>query len=126
MLADDRVLVGSASFGTNPLEWVRAAVSPGLRQERSNREIDTAKRTKAEDANQSVFDPVAPEDEKTQRKDSTPSVGVPRQSDHVRILKPLSRSLGCLTWRSTNTLRQILKSHIESSINSVDKFPESL
>jgi hypothetical protein len=71
---------GSASFGTNPFDWLRAAVTPGLRQERSNREIDTAKRTKAE----SVFDTVAPEDEKTQQKDSTPSVGVPRQSDHVR------------------------------------------
>jgi hypothetical protein len=85
MLADDRVFGGSASFGTNPFEWVRSAVTPGLRQERSSREVDTAKRTKAEDANQSVFDTVAPEDEKTQQKDSTPSAGVPRQSDHVRI-----------------------------------------
>lgn len=85
MLADDRVSGGSASFGTNPFEWVRAAVSPGLRQKRSDREIDTAKRSKAEDTSQSVFDTVAPEDENTQPKDSTPSVGVPRQSDHVRM-----------------------------------------
>ena len=56
-------------------------MTPGLRQERSNREIDTVKQAKAE----SVFDTVAPEDEKGQQKDSTPSVGVPRQSDHVRI-----------------------------------------
>ena len=79
------VFGGSASFGTNPFEWVRSAVTPGLRQERSNREIDTAKRTKAEDTSKSVFDTVAPGDEKTQQKDSTPSVGVPKQSDHVCI-----------------------------------------
>lgn len=84
--ADDRFCFGcSASFGTNPFDWVRAAVSPGLRKERSSREVDTAKRAKAEDASQSVFDTVAPEDERTQQKDSTPSPGVPKKSDHVRI-----------------------------------------
>ena len=77
------IYVGSASFGSNPLEWLRAAVTPGLRQERSSREIDAAKRTKAEEESQSVFDTVAPGEEKTQ-KDSTSSVGMPRQSDHVR------------------------------------------
>ena len=76
--------VGSASFGTNPFEWFRAAVSPGLRQERSSREADAAKRTKAKDESQSVFDTVAPEEGKTEKKDSTSSVGMTRQSDHVR------------------------------------------
>ncbi len=87
-LADD--CVGSASFGTNPFEWFRAAVTPGLRQERSRREIDTAKQTKAEGESQSVFDTVSPEEGKAQQKDSTPSVGMPRQSDHVREYPLLS------------------------------------
>ena len=53
-------------------------MSPGLRQERSGRV------RKAKDESQSVFDTVAPEQEKTEKKESTPSVGVSRQSDHVR------------------------------------------
>ena len=53
-------------------------MSPGLRQERSGRV------RKAKDESQSVFDTVAPEEEKTEKKESTPSVGVSRQSDHVR------------------------------------------
>jgi len=59
-------------------------VSPGLRQQRSSREIDTAKRTKAQDDSQSIFDTVVSEEEKSQQKDSTPSAGLSRQSDHVR------------------------------------------
>ncbi|KAN0126778.1 Ribosomal protein L22/L17 [Russula decolorans] len=103
-----------ASFGTNPFEWVRAAVSPGLRQERSSREIDTAKRTKAEDAtSQSVFDTVAPEDEKTQQKGSTPSVGVPRQSDHHKY----STANFKISHRKLNKLgRQISGKPIDSAI----------
>jgi large subunit ribosomal protein L22 len=81
------VVVGSASFGTNPFEWFRAAVNPGLREQRSSREIDAAKRTKAEDESQSVFDTVVPGEEKAQ-KGSTSSVGMPRQSDHVRKYPP--------------------------------------
>jgi hypothetical protein len=117
--------VGSASFGTNPFEWFRAAVTPGVRQQRSNREMDTAKRTKTEDDSQSVFDTVAPEEQKTQEKDSMPSVGVPRQSDHVREY-PLIGTQLAHTLSSTSTLRQISKFHTGSSINSVVKFPESL
>lgn len=59
-------------------------MSPGLRQQRPSREIDTAKRTKAKDEDQNIFDTVVSEEEKTQQKDSTTSAGVPRQSDHVR------------------------------------------
>lgn len=61
-------------------------MNPGLRQQRSRREIDTAKRTKAQDESQNVFDAVAaPEEEKAQQEGVTPaSVGVPRRSDHVR------------------------------------------
>lgn len=117
------VVVGSASFGTNPFEWFRAAVNPGLREQRSSREIDAAKRTKAEDESQSVFDTVVPGEEKAQ-KDSTSSVGMPRQSDHVRKYPPAKLTIMTLL-HSTNTLRRTSKSHTGSSINSVVKFPES-
>lgn len=59
-------------------------MSPGLRQQRSSREIDAAKRTKDGDESQNIFDTVVSEEEKTQQKDSTPSAGVSRLSDHVR------------------------------------------
>ncbi|KAI0278845.1 mitochondrial 50S ribosomal protein L22 [Russula aff. rugulosa BPL654] len=102
-----------ASFGTNPFEWFRSAVTPGLRQERSNRDIDTEKRTKAEDTSQSVFDTVAPEDEKTQQKDSTPSVGVPKQSDHHKY----STANFKISHRKLNKLgRQISGKPIDSAI----------
>ncbi|KAI0304024.1 hypothetical protein BC826DRAFT_981008 [Russula brevipes] len=80
-----------ASFGPNPLDWLRAVVNPGLRQQRSRREIDTAKRTKAQDESQNVFDAVAaPEEEKAQQEGVTPAlVGVPRRSDHVRTTNEL-------------------------------------
>jgi hypothetical protein len=85
--------IASASFGTNPFEWFRAAINPGLRQQRSSREIDTAKRTKAQDESQSIFDTVTSEEEKGQQPGTKP-VGTTRQSDHVcesasRLPEPL-------------------------------------
>jgi hypothetical protein len=123
--------IGSASFGANPLEWVRAAVSPGLRQQRSSREIDAAKRTKDGDESQNIFDTVVSEEEKTQQKDSTPSAGASRQSDHVREYTAffLDREHHLLNYgsrtHSTSTLRRISKSHTGNSTNSVVNFPES-
>jgi hypothetical protein len=58
-------------------------VSPGLRQQRPTREVDTAERTKAQDDSQSIFDTVTSEGEKGQQMDAKP-VGMTRQSDHVR------------------------------------------
>ncbi|KAI0005074.1 ribosomal protein L22/L17 [Russula compacta] len=104
-----------ASFGRNPFEWFRAAVSPGLRQQRSDREIDTAKRTNAEDdSSQSIFDTVASEEEKAQQKDSTtPSVGVPRQSDHHKY----STANFKISHRKLNKLgRQLSGKPIDSAI----------
>jgi hypothetical protein len=71
----------SASFGKNPFDWIRSTLSPGLRQQPS-REIDTAKRTEAQDDSQSIFDTVTPEVEKAQQTD-TKAAGT-RRSDHVR------------------------------------------
>lgn len=122
--------IGSASFGANPFEWLRAAVNPGLRQQRSSREIDAAKRTKDEEDSQSIFDTAAPEEEKTQQKDSTPSAtGVARRSDHVRGYASSTRtntySRPLDSMHSTSTLRQISKSHTGNSTKSVVKFLES-
>jgi large subunit ribosomal protein L22 len=87
-------------------------VSPGLRQQRSNREIDAAKRTKAEDESQSVFDTVAPREEKAQ-KDSSSSVGMPRQSDHHKY----STANFKISHRKLNKLgRQISGKPIDSAI----------
>jgi len=72
----------SASFGTNPFEWFRSTLSPGLRQQRPSREVDTTKRTQAQGDSQSIFDTITPEVEKAQQADTKmPNV---RQSDHVR------------------------------------------
>jgi len=103
-------------------------VNPGFRQKQSNREADTTKRAKAEDESQSVFDAVASEEEEKaqqQQNDSKPSVGVTRQSDHVRAKNTSSRA-ALDTSYSTNTLRQISKYHTGSSISSDDRFLESL
>ena len=123
--------IGSASFGANPFEWVRAAVSPGLRQQRSSREIDAAKRTKDGDESQNIFDTVVSEEEKTQQKDSTPSAGASRQSDHVRdfFFFLNANTTHSYTYdprtHSTSILRRISKSHTGNSTNSVVNFPES-
>jgi len=102
-----------ASFGTNPFEWFRAAVSPGLRQQRSSREIEAAKRTKAKDDSQSVFDTVVSEEAETQQKDSTPSVRVSRQSDHHKY----STANFKISHRKLNKLgRQISGNPIDSAI----------
>jgi len=102
-----------ASFGTNPFEWLRGAVSPGLRQQRPSREIDTAKRTKAEDDSQNIFDTVVSEDQKTQQKDSTPPAGMPRQSDHHKY----STANFKISHRKLNKLgRQLSGKPIDSAI----------
>lgn len=104
-----------ASFGPNPLDWLRAVVNPGLRQQRSRREIDTAKRTKAQDESQNVFDAVAaPEEEKAQQEGVTPaSVGVPRRSDHHKY----STANFKISHRKLNKLgRQISGKPIDSAI----------
>ncbi|KAI0254752.1 ribosomal protein L22/L17 [Lactifluus subvellereus] len=102
-----------ASFGTNPFEWFRAAVSPGLRQQRPSREIDTAKRTKAqEDDSQSIFDTVTSEGEKAQQMDTKP-VGTTRQSDHHKY----STANFKISHRKLNKLgRQISGKPIDSAI----------
>ena len=87
----------SASFGANPFAWIQSTLSPGLREKRSNREIDAAKRTETQDDSQSIFDTVTPEVEKAQQAD-TKVTGV-RQSDHVRecIMYRVQQSLtACL------------------------------
>ncbi|KAI9513335.1 mitochondrial 50S ribosomal protein L22 [Russula earlei] len=102
-----------ASFGTNPLDWIRSVVSPNLREKRSSREIDAAKRAKAEDESQSVFDAVAPGEEKPRLKDSKPSVGMPRQSDHHKY----STANFKISHRKLNKLgRQISGKPIDSAI----------
>lgn len=72
----------SASFGTNPFDWLRSTLSPGLRQQQSSREIDTAKRTEAQDDSQSIFDTVTPGVEKGQQTDTKAASA--QRSDHVR------------------------------------------
>jgi len=103
-----------ASFSTNPFEWFRSSVNPALRRKQSNRETDTAKRAKAEDESQSVFDAVASEEETSQQqKDSKPSVGVTRQSDHHKY----STANFKISHRKLNKLgRQISGKPIDSAI----------
>ncbi|KAH9965869.1 mitochondrial 50S ribosomal protein L22 [Russula dissimulans] len=104
-----------ASFSTNPFEWFRSTVNPGLREKRSNRKIDTAKRAKVEDESESVFDAVAAaeEEQSSQRKDAKPSVGVTRQSDHHKY----STANFKISHRKLNKLgRQISGKPIDSAI----------
>jgi len=86
-------------------------VTPGLRKKEP--EIDKAKRTKAESESESIFDTVTPEEEKTQKKDRTPSVGMPKQSDHHKY----STTNFKISHRKLNKLgRQISGKPVDSAI----------
>ncbi|KAH9077110.1 ribosomal protein L22/L17 [Lactarius deliciosus] len=108
------LLTGSrrhASFGANPFEWFRSTLNPSLRQQRSSREIDTAKRTEAQDDSQSIFDTVTPEAEKAQQADA--KVAGARQSDHHKY----STANFKISHRKLNKLgRQISGKPIDSAI----------
>ncbi|KAH9977716.1 mitochondrial 50S ribosomal protein L22 [Lactifluus volemus] len=101
-----------ASFGHNPFEFLRAAVNPGLRKQRTSREIDTAKRTQAQDDSQSIFDTVTPEEEKGKHMDEK-VVGRTRQSDHHKY----STANFKISHRKLNKIgRQISGKPIDSAI----------
>ncbi|KAI0268195.1 mitochondrial 50S ribosomal protein L22 [Gloeopeniophorella convolvens] len=101
-----------ASFGTNPFEWFRTTINPGLRQQKTKRELDTAEQVKAQEESQSVFDAVASEGEVAQGADVKP-FGATRQSDHHKY----STANFKISHRKLNKIgRQISGKPIDSAI----------
>lgn len=100
-----------ASFGANPFEWLRSSITPGLRQKRPSREIDTAKQVEAQDDSQSIFDTVTPEVEKAQHADT--KAATVRRSDHHKY----STANFKISHRKLNKLgRQISGKPVDSAI----------